>query len=53
MDTPTTDNRQPEARGVFMPPAGKQPNVNTQKKTEDVTNTKGLSFNDFELSHDV
>jgi hypothetical protein len=27
--------------------------VNTQKKTEDVTNTKGFSFADFNLSLEV
>ena len=30
-----------------------QPNVDTRVKTEDVTNTKGLSFRDFNLSKDV
>lgn len=37
----------------FVPPPGKQPNVNTQKKTEDVLNTKGLSFEDFNLSQEM
>lgn len=36
-----------------MAPAGKQPNVNTQKKTEDVLNTKGLTFDSFNLSQEV
>lgn len=51
MNTTATDNSQPTT--LFQRPAGKQPNVNTQKKTEDVTNTKGLTFNDFNLSQEV
>ena len=50
MDSPTNNNNQEQ---TFVKPEGKQPNVNTQKKTEDVTNTKGLAFTDFELSNDV
>ena len=30
-----------------------QPNVDTRVKTEDVTNTKGLSFRDFNLGKDI
>ena len=50
MDSPTNNNNYEQ---TFVKPEGKQPNVNTQKKTEDVTNTKGLAFTDFELSNDV
>lgn len=42
-----------KTESVFVRPPGKQPNVNTQMKTEDVTNTKGMSFNDFNLSQDL
>jgi hypothetical protein len=52
MDAPTNNNSQPQT-STFVRPEGKQPNVNTQKKTEDVLNTKGLSFSDFNLSNDV
>lgn len=50
MNTQETNNSQTT---LFQRPPGKQPNVNTQKKTEDVTNTKGLTFNDFKLSQEV
>ena len=50
MDSPTNNNNQEQ---TFVKPEGKQPNVNTQKKTEDVTNTKGMAFTDFDLSNDV
>lgn len=52
MDSQTNDNSKTQT-ATFVKPEGKQPNVNTQKKTEDVLNTKGLSFQDFNLSHDV
>jgi hypothetical protein len=45
--------QQEEEVKKFVPPAGKQPNVNTQKKTEDVLATKGLSFEDFNLSQEL
>ena len=31
----------------------KQPNVDKRVKTEDVTNTKGLTFKDFNLSQEL
>ncbi len=49
----TQNNSKSETSTVFIPPAGPQPNVNTQKKTEDVTNTKGYTFNDFNLSKEL
>jgi hypothetical protein len=36
-----------------VPPPGQQPNVNKQQKTEDVTNTKGMSFSDFGLGQEL
>jgi hypothetical protein len=36
-----------------VPPSGQQPNVNKQQKTEDVTNTKGMSFSDFGLGEEL
>lgn len=49
MDKQTSNNSKTE----FVKPAGEQPNVNKQKKTEDVTNTKGMHFSDFNLSSDL
>jgi len=48
-----TDNQTNSTVTKFVAPAGAQPNVNTQKKTEDVTNTKGMAFDDFNLSQEV
>jgi hypothetical protein len=42
-----------EEKKVFVPPPGQQPNVNRQQKTEDVTNTKGMSFSDFGLGEEL
>ena len=41
------------SKSIFIRPEGKQPNVNTKKKTEDVTNTKGLTFADLNLSAEL
>ena len=42
-----------EEKKAFVPPQGKQPNVNTQQKTTDVTATKGMSFSDFGLGSEL
>lgn len=42
-----------EEKKSFLPPPGQQPNVNTQKKTDDVLNTTGMSFEDFNISQDL
>ena len=45
-----TDNSQLEEGQVVKPI---QPNVDTRFKTEDVTNTKGYQFSDFDLGKEV
>jgi len=53
METTTQVQKAKEEKKAFVPPPGKQPNVNRQQKTEDVTNTKGMSFSDFRLSEEL
>jgi hypothetical protein len=50
---PTTQTRPAtESHGLPDMPS-QQPNVDTRVKTEDVTNTKGLAFRDFNLGKDI
>jgi hypothetical protein len=54
MDSQSTTQTRPATAGNKLPEMpSQQPNVDTRVKTEDVTNTKGLSFRDFNLGKDI